>query len=425
VFVTVDGTRGYKTSVGFGLNKYTGGVRGTFADNKGCVAVFFKTPTVEKIALKACGEMTTISKDRMTSRRILATLEVPQLNSKCELDNELFIEDGHTNLKIKVIHNKKELAQKTIDAVYRGLDDSALSVNLKSEVVNGGASAFIKKDKAGITTAALQLTAMGKSLTLMNTVQTGKISTTILVNNKPLPVSTVMTYVMGESTCTGTLAVNAGAYSWKTTANIMHKGQFGYELKSGFFKDSASLVGIISKEYLDMSGNKMAVVQKAGITIEGKDYVYGWTLGYENQSSKVKRVHAITAQVHYSTTKSSTATFTLADSENKCSLNVDVEYIPTKRVSHFITFNKNKKQLDASLEFLPNMFAKFSSRLEKGEGYMLQTTATLQWTGFKQTVTVINSYINNDKTFMIDFHQLTLLAIFQSDSESTKCRPSP
>ena len=56
-----------------------------------------------------------------------------------------------------------------------------------------------------------------------------------------------------------------------------------------------------------------------------------------------------------------------ADSDNKSSLNIDVEYIPTKRVSHFISYNKNKQQLDASVEFLPAMFAKFSSRIEAGK----------------------------------------------------------
>merc|ERR1711962_1239076 len=182
---------------------------------------------------------------------------------------------------------------------------------------------------------------------------------------------------------------------------LMHKGKYGIEMSSGLFKDSASVFGLVAQEYVEMTGKKMSVVSKAGVTIEGKDYVYGWTLGYENQSSGVKRVHAVTAQLHYSNTKSSTVTFTLADSDNKSSLSVDVEYIPTKRVSHFITYNKNKKELQASLEFLPKMFAKFSSRLEKGEGYMLQTTASLEWTGFKKSVTIINSYINDEKTFMI------------------------
>ena len=51
VFVTVDMNKGYKTSLGFGLNKYTGGVKGTFGDNKGCVSVFYKTPTAEKVII--------------------------------------------------------------------------------------------------------------------------------------------------------------------------------------------------------------------------------------------------------------------------------------------------------------------------------------------------------------------------------------
>ena len=36
-----------------------------------------------------------------------------------------------------------------------------------------------------------------------------------------------------------------------------------------------------------------------------------------------------------------------------------------------------------------------------GEGYMLQSTASLEWTGFKKSITIINSFVNNDKTFMI------------------------
>ena len=50
VFVSVDTARGYKTAVGFTFNKYTGGVRGTYGDNKGCAAVFYKTPTAEKVS---------------------------------------------------------------------------------------------------------------------------------------------------------------------------------------------------------------------------------------------------------------------------------------------------------------------------------------------------------------------------------------
>ena len=47
------------------------------------------------------------------------------------------------------------------------------------------------------------------------------------------------------------------------------------------------------------------------------------------------------------------------------------------------------------------MFAKFTSTLEQGEGYMLQSRASLEWEGFSKSITIINSYINDETTFMI------------------------
>ena len=74
--------------------------------------------------MKACGEMASISKDRMTSRQILASFELPQLNQKVVVENELFVEVAHTNLKMKVILNNNKLAENTIDAVYRDITES-------------------------------------------------------------------------------------------------------------------------------------------------------------------------------------------------------------------------------------------------------------------------------------------------------------
>ena len=45
---------------------------------------------------------------------------------------------------------------------------------------------------------------------------------------------------------------------------------------------------------------------------------------------------------------------------------MDVEYVPTKHMSHYITLNKNTKSLEASVEFLPKMFAKLSSTVVQG-----------------------------------------------------------
>merc|ERR1719193_413303 len=352
--------------------------------------------------MKACGELKQVE----ATKQFLLTLELPQMNQKLVLDNQLLIEAGHTNIKTKMVHNEKELGTNAIDVVYRAITDASFAIDLKPVTANGGFKVFSKHSEIG-----LEVSAMDKTVLLLNKYEPGKIGTSILVNGKPLPVSTQLTYVLGDAICETSFAINMGTYSLKTNANLFHKGKYGIELSSVLLRESASLFGLTLKEYAEIAGKKTSIVQKAGVIIDGKDYVYGWTLGYENLSSGAKRVHAVSAQIHYSTTRSSTITFTLADSDNKSSLNVDVEYIPTKRVSHFITYNKNMNQLEASVEFLPKMFAKLSSRLEKGEGYMLQTTASLEWTGFKKSITIINSFINNDKTFMISTNLAKDLAL--------------
>jgi hypothetical protein len=401
VFVTLDSLKGYKSSVGFTLNKYTGGVRGTVGDNQGCADVYYKTPVVEKVAMKACGELNTASRDMMTVKQLIVTIELPQLKQKVAIDNEFFMEMGRTNIKSKLVHNNQQLVQKSVDVVYKGFEDCSISVDVDSDAIRGGVKLFSNKpSKSSVTDIGVKITANNNDLLLLNRYEPGQISSAIYVNNKPLPVTTVMMYEMGAEACTSSLSVNIGEYSVKTTANIMHKGKYGIMLTSGLYKNGASVFGVITNQYVEVRGNNYALVQKGGVTIQGVEYVYGWTLGYDNMSTDVKSVHAVKVQVHYSNTKSSTITFTFTDSPNKASVFTVVEYVPSKRVAHFIVFNKNRNSLEASVEFLPKMFAKFSSRLEKGEGYMLQTQASLQWKGFRKSITIINSFVNNEKNFM-------------------------
>ena len=149
------------------------------------------------------------------------------MNQKLVVDNELFMESGHTNIKMKIIHNNRELAQKSIDAVYRALTDASIAMDLKSTAVNGGFKIFSKKPaKSAVTEIGMEVNAMGKTVLLLNKYEPGKIGSSILVNGKALPVSTQLSYALGASVSQTSFAVNMGTYTLKTSANIFHKGNF-------------------------------------------------------------------------------------------------------------------------------------------------------------------------------------------------------
>ena len=94
-------------------------------------------------------------------------------------------------------------------------------MSVKSNKLSGGFEVFSKQGVVGV-----EVSAMGKTVTLNNNYKPGMISTTLLANGTPLPVSTVVTYVMGSSSCEASFAVNAAKYSLKTTATLMHKGEY-------------------------------------------------------------------------------------------------------------------------------------------------------------------------------------------------------
>jgi len=242
-----------------------------------------------------------------------------------------------------------------------------------------------------------------KTLALINTLTWTRgnqttLRTNVILNGNTLPVSTTYRYFYGaeygvESTVTiskYTMVYKAGA-RMEGDRRIL-RGSFAF-LSAGLRK-----IELYQNTILVWTANTKSIEQKFGVlTSNAQRYQYGYQISFTDRSTMAKSAYALRYVLNYSTRRSSSITITFANSELATEMVADVEYVPGKYMSHIVTYSKEIRQLDVTIEFLPKMFVKFMTRLDKNNGYQMTSDVTAEWKNFKQSLQWVNAYTKTKK----------------------------
>eukprot|EP00794_Sanderia_malayensis_P007911 gene7911-8766_t len=128
-------------------------------------------------------------------------------------------------------------------------------------------------------------------------------------------------------------------------------------------------------------------------TVWNKKFKYGWDAAYENMSTESMTSYAVTAGVDYARNKRTSMKTTFSNSKELIEVNVDMNYLPGRKVSHYARYMKDAKQLDVSIEFLPRMFVKLTGRLDQTNGWKITTDLKFTWADYERSLQWIASYV--------------------------------
>ena len=426
LFWKLENTDGYRSTVGAVFGTYVGGFKTKYTPTNDkhmglCSDVYYGTSSNTIKSINACVKHTNQDNAAKTHRILEYTIEIPELKQRFSQQKEFTYEDGVINMLIKTTYNGKLLCTKSLDLLYKDPSNSAVTFNVKADKYTAGWKAYTERKNGGSPIDfGLRFSLMEKSLLLLNTYEGGKLSdqmkakitSSIKINEKALPVTTVIDYLFGNDKAHFSITGNVGNYHLTQTCRAWYGNtKYGIGLENEILNGDKSLYKINIVNIANIIDSKWEFGQQLEIILEKGNYKYGWDVTYEQKSDGVKRVDTFKTRVHYAKNRMSTFTVTFADSTKTASINIDVEYIPQKKVNHFIRYDKKKQQLDVAIEFLPKMFAMFMVRLEKEIGYELITSMNLNWKNYKRVFNMINSYKNNEKEFMLSTNVANDLSI--------------
>ena len=179
-------------------------------------------------------------------------------------------------------------------------------------------------------------------------------------------------------------------------------GKYGMSDEIAIESNSKSLIKLYRRADLTMTGNRKEVNFKFGTVVFDKTYEYGWEAALVNQGTVSKSAIDLIFRLQYSTTRKSVVTFTLANNKKSASVYINVEYFPTKSVSHSIVFTKKTQELAFDFEFLPTMHSTFNVRFDldpAAEYKKITTDFGLQWNKFKKMASLTQLFNSNKKMF--------------------------
>merc|ERR1712142_800265 len=172
-------------------------------------------------------------------------------------------------------------------------------------------------------------------------------------------------------------------------------------------KAGKEIVSVYKNNILVWNGKVKSLEQQFGAVVSGKKYQYGYTFQILDKSTASKSAIAARFILAYSTTRSNSITFTVANGAQTAEFHADLEYLPGSHLKQMIVYNKVEKKLDISFELLPKMFVKYTAKMNKVNrglnslthdlSFQMDKTKKSASKAYKQGVQWVNEYIKNDK----------------------------
>ena len=308
-------------------------------------------------------------------------------------------------------YNNKELIKNTMTFTYKSLWETELKSHTEVGKRSVVARVFseIKNKNVVFGAEAKAFNKMVKLQATYSTVRdedaTNYVMTVEGWVNQKLPVSYVAALKYGKQEMMVRSAFNfkdyqvTSAMSWKRAAS-------GKRTATRYF-------GIVKKDLVIFSSDVSDMISLGGdmkfyrnewrFTIMNKNFKYGWDLIFQDKSTVGKAVYAVTFGVDYARNRRSAITGTFSNSQKATKFVIDFMYIPQRQVSHVFSYDKQTRQLDISIEFLPRMFVKLMGRLDKAHGFRFTTDLKFTWSNYERVLTWVAAYVNRTEMQALSF----------------------
>ena len=392
------------------------------SDSEGlaCSTVYYN----EKMPAKLCVELKKVSSEM---RRLEWSAEILKRTGAVSFD--FSNTDSSKGLTTTVKYNEKELMKNTMTFMYQSMWDNELKnvieigqrslvARFYTERLANSDIAFGVEAKANDKFVKLQATYSTRS-------QADATSYFVTVEgwlNKKLPASYIaeLAYGQQEMGLRSTVAVKdyqmTSYMAWKRAPS-------GKRTMTRFFGITKKDAVIFSADLSDtLSINKETKFFKSELrlTVGKRTLRYGWDMTFVNRCTDTKSAYALSFGIDYAQNRRSSITATVSNDEKKASLVIDFMYIPNRQVSHVISYDKQTRQLDVSIEFLPKMFVKFMGRLDKENGWKLTTDVKFSWVNFERVLTWVAAYVDRNEFQALSFKFFAYNKQFAVASEYNK-----
>ena len=237
--------------------------------------------------------------------------------------------------------------------------------------------------------------------------------------NKKLPLKFVvdMKYGMQEMGLRSTMHIKdyrtITSISWKRAPS----GKRTLTRFFGIFKKEIAIFSTDMSDTLSVFGATKFYKSEIRLTVMSKSFKYGWDARLQNRCTDTTSAYAVTFGLDYAQNRRSAITFTAMNSAESAKFVIDFMYIPNRKVSHVISYDKVTRQLDVSIEFLPKMFVKLMGRLDKVNGWKLTTDLKFSWSNYERVLTWVTSYVSRTDIKALSFKFATSNKQFIVSSE--------
>ena len=414
IFFDLTSAEGYRYTLGGIAGDYTAGLRGIYRAEKGqkvCMSMYYGTVNAEQEPMTTCFGYDTIA-TQYFHKRAFAEIEMKNMNKKFATTMDIKQEGKTSSLITAFQYNSETMLRETVQITYDGFMNTQVQYKLTVGQYNGGMNFFTeaKKDEGKMGMEGFYMNQNMKVITrwdvkkMDQATRQRSYTTEVIVNGKTLPISTVISMIQSKGVVGPSATIKIGEYAASYGVLVSYvKGDYYIVDEAVVTKSEKSMLKVFRKMSLAMTaGKEYEITSKYGALVFDKLYEYGWECALNNKGSNSKTAFDVILRLQYSTTRKSVTVFSFANSEKAASLNINVEYFPTKTVSHSIVYTKKTQELAVDVELLPKMHSKFAVRfdIDPVTGYKkLTTDMGVQWNKIKKSVSLTQLYNNNKDMF--------------------------
>ena len=414
IFFDLASAEGYRYTLGALAGEYTAGIRGVYRAEQGqkmCMSMYYGTTKDEQEPMTTCFGYDTIT-TQYFHKRAFAEIEMKNMAKRLATTFDIKQQGKTSSLITAFKYNDQTMFEEHVQVTYDGLMNTRVEYKLTVGQYNGGMNMFTKSitDKGQMGFEGFYMKQNAKIITSWDVKKMDKetrqrsYTTEIIVNGKTLPVSTVISMILSDGVVGPSATLKIGDYAASYGVLVSYvKGDYYVMDEAIFTKNEKSVLKVFRRMSLAMEpGKEYEISSKYGAVVFDKLYEYGWECALENKGSASKTAFDVIFRAQYSTTRKSVTVFSFVNSKKSASLDINVEYFPTKTVSHSIVYTKKTQELAVDIEFLPKMHSKFAVRfdIDPVTGYKkLTTDMGVEWNKIKKSISLTQLYNNNKKMF--------------------------
>ena len=382
-----------------------------------CSGIYFN----EKMPVRSCLSLRQMSPE---VKKLVWNAEI--LKRVGEISFELSNTAEQKGLTTSIKYNAKDLLTNTMTFTYKSMWESELktvtNIGQRSLVARFFSERLPNSDIAfGIEGKAFNK--MVKLQATYSTVSEEDATNYILTIegwlNKKLPLNYVVAMKYGQQEMGVRSTFNIKDYRL-ITAVSWKRAPSGKRTATRFFcflKKDLVIFSTDISDTISIGGETKFYKNEMRFTIMNKSFKYGWDMQFENRCTETRSAYSVTFGVDYAQNRRSAVTLSAMNDADNARLVIDFMYIPQKKVSHEISYDKKTRQLDVSIEFLPKMYVKLMGRLDKVNGWKLTTDLKFVWSNYERALTWVASYISRTDIKALGFKFVAFNKQFVLSSE--------